>query len=118
MVAGLMAGGVAHAQSQSQYQSGTPLDEVIKKGQVDWGDRFDTPGQTVAAVRTAEPTLSARTATNIEQAMQSYYGIVQRGGWPIVPDDKSLRIGQRSPTVRVLRQRLTMSGDLQQSVGG
>lgn len=98
-------------------QTTNPLDEVLDQGQPDWGDRFDTPGQTIAAVRTAEPTLSPATAANIEQAMQFYYGVVQRGGWPIVPDNKTLRIGDRSPTVGILRRRLEMSGDLQQQVG-
>ncbi len=113
-----LAAGVASMTASPVWAQGaTPLDEVLNQGQPEWGDRFDTPGQTVAAVRTAEPTLSASTAANIEQAMQSYYGVVQRGGWPIVPDDKTLRIGNRSQTVAILRQRLMMSGDLQQSVG-
>ncbi|MCT4656774.1 MAG: L,D-transpeptidase family protein [Cohaesibacter sp.] len=113
LVAGLSMARVAPAFAQQV----NPLDEVLQQKPVEWGDRFDTPGQTVAAVRTAEPTLSPATATNIEQAMQFYYSLVQRGGWPIVPDDKILRIGARSNTVVILRQRLTMSGDLQQSLG-
>ncbi|PLW77067.1 murein L,D-transpeptidase [Cohaesibacter celericrescens] len=98
-------------------QAINPIDEVLNQGQVEWGDRFDTPGQTVAAVRTAEPTLSASTAANIESAMQFYYSVVQRGGWPLVPDDQTLRIGNRAHTVTILRQRLIMSGDLVQDVG-
>ena len=98
-------------------QEANPLDEILNQSPVEWGDRFDTPGQTVAAVRTAEPTLSPTTATNIENAMQLYYGIVQRGGWPIVPDEKTLSLGHKAPEVQVLRNRLMMSGDLTQNVG-
>ncbi|WP_171022141.1 MULTISPECIES: L,D-transpeptidase family protein [Cohaesibacter] len=98
-------------------QSTNPIDEVLKQRPAEWGDRFDTPGQTVAAVRTAEPTLSKNTADNIQMAIQTYYGIVQQGGWPLVPDDQTLRIGARSQTVAILRRRLLMSGDLQQNVG-
>lgn len=109
--------GLAATSVRPVWAQSNPLDEVLDQNQVEWGDRFDTPGQTVAAVRTAEPTLSASTASNIEQAMQFYYSIAQRGGWPLVPDNNIIRIGSRSPTVTILRQRLTMSGDLQQSVG-
>ncbi len=98
-------------------QGANPIDEILNQSPVEWGDRFDTPGQTVAAVRTAEPTLSPSTATNIENAMQMYYSIVQRGGWPIVPDEKAMRLGHKSPGVAILRERLTMSGDLMQNVG-
>ena len=98
-------------------QSVNPIDEVLNQRPAEWGDRFDTPGQTVAAVRTAEPTLSKSTAENIERAIQFYYGIVQQGGWPLVPDTQVLRIGSRSSTVTILRRRLLMSGDLQQNVG-
>lgn len=113
----LLAGLACTTAMPAWAQSANPLDEVLDQGQPDWGDRFDTPGQTIAAVRTAEPTLSPATAANIEQAMQFYFGVVQRGGWPIVPDVKTLKIGDRSPTVSILRRRLEMSGDLQQQVG-
>ena len=114
---GLVAGVAAASATPVWAQAVNPIDEVLNQGPVEWGDRFDTPGQTVAAVRTAEPTLSASTAENIERAMQFYYAVVQRGGWPLVPDDKTLRIGARDQKIAILRQRLTMSGDLTQSVG-
>ena len=114
---GLAAGFAASLSSPAWAQSVNPIDEVLDQGQVEWGDRFDTPGQTVAAVRTAEPTLSSSTAENIERAMQYYYGLAQQGGWPLVPDDKILKIGDRSQVIPVLRKRLMMSGDLVQDVG-
>jgi len=113
----MLAGLASFTASPVWAQSTNPIDEVLKQRPAEWGDRFDTPGQTVAAVRTAEPTLSKNTADNIQMAIQSYYGIVQQGGWPLVPDDQTLRIGARSQTVAILRRRLLMSGDLQQNVG-
>ena len=113
----MLAGFASLTASPVWAQATNPIDEVLNQRPAEWGDRFDTPGQTVAAVRTAEPTLSKSTAENIERAMQFYYGIVQRGGWPLVPDIQTLRIGARSTTVTTLRQRLSMSGDLQQNVG-
>ncbi|WP_319531389.1 L,D-transpeptidase family protein [uncultured Cohaesibacter sp.] len=113
----MLAGFAVTAGSPVWAQSANPIDDVIRQNQVEWGDRFDTPGQTVAAVRSAEPTLSKSTAENIERAMQFYYGIVQQGGWPIVPDGEAMRIGMRSNAVSILRRRLSMSGDLTQDVG-
>lgn len=113
----MLAGFASLTSSPVWAQATNPIDEVLNQRPAEWGDRFDTPGQTVAAVRTAEPTLSKSTAENIERAMQFYYGIVQRGGWPLVPDTQTLRIGARSNSVTILRQRLSMSGDLQQNVG-
>ena len=113
----LLAGLAATTSAPVWAQSVNPIDEVLNQSQVEWGDRFDTPGQTVAAVRTAEPTLSPTTAANIERAMQYYYGVVQQGGWPLVPDNKTLKIGARSQAVSTLRQRLIMSGDLVQDIG-
>ena len=113
----MLAGLASFSAAPVWAQSVNPIDEVLNQRPAEWGDRFDTPGQTVAAVRTAEPTLSKTTADNIQAAIQFYYGIVQQGGWPLVPDDQTLRIGARSQTVSILRQRLLMSGDLHQSVG-
>ena len=110
--------GLASATAFPAFAQGvSPLDEVINQGAVEWGDRFDTPGQTTAALRSAEPTLSAQTTDNIENAMQFYYSVVQRGGWPLVPDTQVMKIGDRSQSVVILRQRLDMSGDLMQDVG-
>ncbi len=113
----ILAGFATVASAPAFAQGVNPIDEVLSQSPVEWGDRFDTPGQTVAAVRTAEPTLSPSTATNIENAMQIYYGIVQRGGWPIVPDDAALSLGHKSEAVVILRDRLSMSGDLTQNDG-
>ncbi len=113
----MLAGLASFSAAPVWAQSVNPIDEVLNQRPAEWGDRFDTPGQTVAAVRTAEPTLSKTTADNIQTAIQFYYGIVQQGGWPLVPDDQTLRIGARSQTVSILRQRLLMSGDLHQNVG-
>ncbi|MDL2274817.1 L,D-transpeptidase family protein [Desulfosarcina sp. OttesenSCG-928-G10] len=35
-----------------------------------------------------------------------------QGGWPVVPDKQTLRPGDRNAVVRILRQRLIISGDM------
>ncbi|MBI2875312.1 MAG: L,D-transpeptidase family protein [Candidatus Tectomicrobia bacterium] len=48
----------------------------------------------------------------LKAALARYAGIAAGGGWPIVPEGPVLRVGERGPRVRILRQRLTRSGDL------
>jgi len=43
---------------------------------------------------------------------QTGHEIVARGGWPTVPHVDELRVGNRHPSVVDLRQRLSLSGDL------
>ena len=48
----------------------------------------------------------------LRKALADYHDIAERGGWPIVPKGPLLRRGMRSPHVRYLRQRLTVTNDL------
>ena len=85
--------------------------------QMEWTEGFDTSAPYQPAVRSARPTLSAETASYTEQAMAHYQTIAQQGGWPYVQSDGVLKIGVRHPSVPLLRERLTISGDLP-PVGG
>lgn len=87
------------------------------KGQAEWSDRFDSANRVARQMRTAVPTLSMQTVAATETAIQTYSGIVSRGGWPDVPTGNRLRLGTRSPAIVALRQHLIASGDLQQSAG-
>lgn len=46
-------------------------------------------------------------------AIRRYQEIVQEGGWPVVPD-QTMQLGSTGPAVGILRQRLTISGDLKE----
>ena len=64
----------------------------------------------------ANPVLGYATlaAANIEAtraAITQYTNIVKQGGWPAVPDVQ-MQPGSSGPAVAVLRERLTISGDL------
>src|SRR5438105_5550859 len=64
------------------------------------------------------PTLSPATVQHTEQAIAQFESIVAKGGWPVVAQSDRLRLGSRHPAVTALRQRLTISGDLDANAGG
>jgi murein L,D-transpeptidase YcbB/YkuD len=83
-----------------------------------WDDQFDAKSsRSVAATATRHPIASADTITFVERAIFDYQNLVARGGWPVVPATKKLRMGVSEPEVRILRQRLIASGDLDRNAG-
>ena len=59
------------------------------------------------------PTLSAANVEATKAAIKRYGDIVARGGWQPVPDVQ-MQQGSKGPAVAVLRERLTLSGDLRE----
>jgi len=49
----------------------------------------------------------------LKRALRKYRAIEQDGGWPIVPAGKSLKPGISDPRVKMVRERLLISGDLE-----
>ncbi|WP_306262572.1 murein L,D-transpeptidase [Pararhizobium sp. IMCC21322] len=85
--------------------------------QSEWGESFDNQQANVQGVRTNRPVLNPQAPVEAEWALQQYSSIMSRGGWNTVPADTTLKLGLSSPNVAALRQRLIISGDLQQSIG-
>ncbi len=85
--------------------------------QAEWGESFDNQQANVQAVATNRPVLNPQAATEAEWALQQYSSVMARGGWNAVPDDTTLKLGLSHANVASLRQRLIISGDLQQSSG-
>jgi murein L,D-transpeptidase YcbB/YkuD len=97
----------------------SPLDALIGDAQRgEFGQGFDEASRTIHMPRPSEATVSAATAQTTEKAIDRYGDIVARGGWPQVPSVKVLRLGDRHPSVTVLRARLTASGDLDPNAVG
>jgi murein L,D-transpeptidase YcbB/YkuD len=97
----------------------SPLDALIGDAQRgEFGQGFDEASRTIHMPRPSEATVSAATAQTTEKAIDRYGDIVARGGWPQVPSVKVLRLGDRHPSVTVLRARLTASGDLDPNTVG
>jgi murein L,D-transpeptidase YcbB/YkuD len=107
LAAVLLVGGSASADD--------PINQVLQNNSSEWSDGFDPAGG--ADIRTSTPILSAQIVSAVQQAIVQYSDIVARGGWPVVPAAKKLKLGVRDPAVAVLRQRLAVSGDMASSTG-
>ena len=111
----LLAGGAAMTAlgAGSAFAQGVdPIQQMLQSSFQEASDGFDAGNGGVASVRTSEPILSPSTSMAVEGAIARYSEIVAAGGWPQVPGDQKLSLGMRDPAVVILRQRLTVSGDL------
>src|SRR3954471_3737382 len=109
---GAVLGGHALAQDAA-------LQALIDQNQgSDFGQGFDSGSRTIQMPKASLPTLSPATVQHTEQAIAQFEGIVAKGGWPEVAQSDRLRLGSRNPAVIALRQRLTISGDLDANAGG
>ncbi len=82
-----------------------------------WNDQFDARVSTGGKVASNLPIFSPETVSYVEQAIGQYLNVVSRGGWPVVPARKKLRLGVIDADVPVLRRRLMISGDLSTRAG-
>ena len=112
------AGGVALAglAARRAFADEAPLDALIgDTDRSEFGQTFDQASRTIHMPKATAPTLSPTTAETTRHAVETYDGIVARGGWPSVPKVDELRLGMRHPSVTDLRSRLSVSGDLDPS---
>jgi murein L,D-transpeptidase YcbB/YkuD len=115
---GALAGfAFAAVASAGPAQAQDPISQVLRGGSAEWSDGFDTASAGANDVRTNTPILSAQIVDALRLAIDQYSDIVARGGWPVVPAGKALRLGVRDQAVATLRQRLAVSGDLPPTVG-
>ena len=103
---------LSHAAPVAADQAQSPIDEVLQNGSAEWSDGYDAASVGAADVRTTIPTLSPQIVSALQAAIAQYSDIVAKGGWPVVPAVKVLKIGMQDPIVVTLRQRLAISGDL------
>lgn len=105
------ASGAARAQASI-------VDIINSPRRGNWDDQFDAKSSRAAKqVATRVPITSAETVGYVERAIAHYQEIVSRGGWPTLPESEKLQLGNVSSTVRTLRQRLMISGDLDRTAG-
>lgn len=112
LIAGVW-GREAHAQQRTQ----SVIDVILNSNRDRWQKGFDARRSSRDEVESTTPIFAPQTVQYIEEAMNRYQGIVANGGWPRVPADKKLRLGVRSPAMKVLRRRLMISGDLSTRTG-
>ena len=94
------------------------LDALIGAQHGGFGQGFDDVSRTIRMPKLSEPTVSTATAETTDKAIDRYGDIVARGGWPNVPSVDMLRLGERHPSVPVLRARLAASGDIDPNAVG
>ena len=102
---GTLGFGAAEARDQGNY------------AQAEWAQDYASPAG-MQVQRETVPILSPQTVTATEQMVDRYKDIVTRGGWRAVSGAEHLRIGSRGPAVAAVRQRLIVTGDLDQAAGG
>ncbi len=84
--------------------------------QAEWAQGYDADAR-LSVQRSTTPVLSQATFDATERAIETYRGIVQRGGWNRVPAGRIIKLGSNGPAVVALRKRLIISGDLDGSSG-
>jgi L,D-transpeptidase YcbB len=109
---GAVAAGISPVAAQD-----TLIEILTSPRRGNWDDKFDAVGTRAPSVKTRQPTLSPETVSYVERAIDTYRGIVAQGGWPTVNLTERLKVGSSSPTVRDLRRRLIISGDLPRNAG-
>jgi len=115
-VAALAATGLV---ARAAFAEDDALDALIGDTQRgEFGQGFDEASRTIHMPKASEPTVSTATAQTTEKAIDRYADIVARGGWPQVPSVSALRLGDRHPSVPVLRARLVASGDIDPNAVG
>ncbi len=90
---------------------------TVAHAQTEWGENFDAQVPNTGVVQSIKPVLHPNSSTEVEWALQQYSAIAANGGWGSVPADKVLKLGMSHPNVAAMRQRLIISGDLQQTLG-
>ena len=108
----------ASALSTSAFAQNAIEDILSSNQRGNWDDQFDARAtEQAGTVVSTTPVFSPFTVAYIEQTLGQYRDIVSRGGWPMVPDTKALKVGVVDPDVQVLRRRLMISGDLSEQAG-
>ncbi len=113
------AGALAATALSRTASAQNAIDEILSSNQRgSWDDQFDARASAQAGrVVSTSPIFSPETVTHIEQTLAQYSDIVARGGWPMVPSGKALRLGVSDRDVETMRMRLMMSGDLSERAG-
>lgn len=86
-------------------------------GQAEWGNSFDPGTRGEKTVRSSHPILSQGTIQATEVMIGRYQQLAAQGGWRQLPAGERLRVGSKSQNVTALRQRLIVTGDLDQELG-
>lgn len=82
-----------------------------------WKDQFDARKGDASLSASNSPIFAQNSSALIDAAIGKYRTINAEGGWPVVPANVKLKLGEVHNNVRVLRKRLVVSGDLPKTAG-
>ena len=85
-------------------------------GQAEWGLTYNSGTRDERSVRSESPILSSATAQATEVMIERYRALAARGGWKKLASGRSLKVGSQGPAVVALRDRLIVTGDLDQEL--
>ena len=115
---GMATAGLGLAFARAASAQDAVLDSLMTQSRSqDFGQGFDSASRTILMPNASLPTLDPSTAQTTEAAIARYEDLVARGGWPMVPTAQRLRLGNRHPTVSILRARLAVSRDIEATGG-
>ncbi len=92
-----------------------PADGTLFGEQAEWVQKYDADPR-LSVQRSSTPILSQQTIAETERAIAQYQELAGRGGWNSVPN-QTMKVGAKSNAVVALRQRLVITGDLDESAG-
>ena len=84
--------------------------------QAEWGLTYNSGTRDERSVRSESPILSSATVQATEVMIQRYQDLAARGGWRQLTPGRTLKVGSQGPTVVALRERLIVTGDLDQEL--
>jgi murein L,D-transpeptidase YcbB/YkuD len=114
---GALGAGAALAASRAEAQDQMLQLLMEQTRRSDFGQTYDSGIRSVKMPKSSLPTLSPATAQTTEAAIPRYEQLAAKGGWPMVPPNERMRLGNRSKAMIALRQRLIAGGDLATSAG-
>jgi len=118
VLGGLAGLGLAAAATGASAQKRNPIEAILQSPRRGlWSDEFDARRGDSDPGASSIPIFSTQTPVFIEQAIAQYNQIALNGGWPVVPANEKLKLGDVSRTVYALRKRLIISGDLAPTAG-
>lgn len=113
VIGGAVALGVAHAFTKTSFAQESTEDQMERNRVLQNTDRGGNTDLALRNIDAIEPVLSLDTAYNLELAILKYERIVAAGGWELLPRDAyRLIVGNKRSTVKKLKRRLVLAGDL------
>jgi len=112
---GLAAAGAGRFGTSAAFAAPADATAGLFGEQAEWLQKYDADPR-LSVQRTSTPILSQQTIAETERAIAQYQDLAARGGWNAVPN-QTMKLGTKSNAVVALRQRLVVSGDLEETAG-